>query len=145
MRFRLNEFAYDRHKIEDMLVNKSPEIVEHLIKIYLYPDDVNTNHWKDEIYSFINRVPKIKFNNKFPSSKFIYEKTYGVWWDTIPNMIKKVVSEYGDYHINYNIGDILDFCSRYFNWLSRELSSNGLILKKNVYSTIDELLVDYEN
>ena len=132
MKFRLVEFAYDRRKIEDILVNKSPEILEHLIKIYFYPGNDNTNHWKDEIYSFINRVPKIKFNN-----------TFGVWGDTIPNIVDKVLDEYGDSNREYNMSDCLDFCSRYFTWLSNELSSKGLISKKDVYEIIDNLLHDY--
>ena len=143
MKFRLVEFAYDRRKIEDILVNKSPEILEHLIKIYFYPGNDSINHWKDEIYSFINRVPKVKFNNKFPSSKFIYDKTYGVWWDTIPNIVDKVLDEYGDSNRDSNMSDCLDFCSRYFTWLSNELSSKGLISKKDVYEIIDNLLHDY--
>lgn len=150
MKIYLTEFAEKQTEIGKDLKSHTSELLETLIKIYLYPNHESTNHWKKEVYSFIHRVPLMKKPRKhvYPSNKFIYNNTWKIWGDTCPAKVKVIEKDYGPSIFNstslnnfYNI--IEAYCEEYFNWLSNTLSQDGAVSRQEVYNKIDELLTKY--
>lgn len=140
MRFKLVEFAYSKRKIEDSLVDHTGEIINHIIKLCLYPHSEYENHWKKEVYSFIHDIKKLNYNNKFPSAKFIYDKTFGVWSDTISERIDSIEEEYGK-SLEYNVySKCYTVCDAYFRWLASQLSTKGIVSISKVCEELDKLI-----
>lgn len=145
----LTELAIEKRHLEDRLIDRSVEIIEHLLCIVLDPKNVNRDHWTSEIYAFINNVPILKSTKKLPTEQFIYDSTYGVWQDNILN------SEYFNRQIesiceeeNIDIPDDIcstqtEFdmiCAEYFKWLSDALSKSGKVTRSSCKNKIDELI-----
>lgn len=145
----LTELAIEKRHLEDRLIDRSVEIIEHLLCIVLDPKNVNRDHWTSEIYAFINNVPILKSTKKLPTEQFIYDSTYGVWQDNILN------SEYFNRQIesiceeeNIGIPDDIGstqtefdmICAEYFKWLSATLSKSGKVTRSSCKNKIDELI-----
>ena len=64
MRIFVTEFAESKKEIERELKPKTENIIEHLFKLYLVPEHTAVNHWKQEIYSFLHTIDKLKGNIK---------------------------------------------------------------------------------
>lgn len=54
----------DRSKNINKIRGMKKVIAEHCIKLYLYPDDISSNHWMKEIRSYIEKIFNTKDNNK---------------------------------------------------------------------------------
>lgn len=131
--------AAENKMIRDRLESNTPQIIEHIIKLCLYPKNESTNHWNREIWAAIHFVQKQKRTNKFPSSKFIYEATWGTDGDMLDQFLQLVLSEYGDPKSALQV-NIEHTCIEYFKWLSNNLSENGLVTNQQVTDKLDELL-----
>ena len=68
-------FSRRKSDIAAMIEENTREIIQHLIKLWLYSDAETCNHWKQEVYGFLYQVPRLKGSNKFPSKKFILNNT----------------------------------------------------------------------
>ena len=77
MRIFVTEFAESKKEIERELKPKTENIIEHLFKLYLVPEHTAVNHWKQEIYSFLHTIDKLKGSNKRPTKEQIYKWTFG--------------------------------------------------------------------
>lgn len=140
------EYAMQKDKIKNKLIDNTEPVIEHLLKLYLMPEHTSVNHWKQEIATFINKVGNLKGTNKFPKFKQIYDWTYGSYQDVITNpnyldkMIKTIIYDY-DLEIDYYIEEVVEnfnrICETYFTWLARELSEWGVISKIDIYKTLD--------
>lgn len=128
----------DNKMIRDRLEARTPQIIEHIIKICLYPNNMSINHWKREIWAAIHVVQKQKKTNKFPSSKFIFESTWGIDGDMLDQFIQIVLSEYGEYETNIN--GVEECCIQYFRWLSEKLSAYGFVTNQDVSDELDRIL-----
>ncbi len=49
------------------LADSSENVIDHLIKIVLWPNMQEQNHWKKEVWNLIRSVPKLKSSNRFPT------------------------------------------------------------------------------
>ena len=147
MIIKFNEYAYKRRQIEDRLYESTDKIIEHLIKLYLMPTHESANHWKREIYSFLNKVDKLKGSNKRPTQSQIYTWTFGNKEDTIDNYFVRGMLDTINYDYNENIKinlnkfrtDIIDICKSYFMWLAKELSVKGIITPQQVYIKLERI------
>ena len=77
------EFANSKSNIATKLQIMSKPIIEHLFYLTLDKNNSAANHWKSEIYAFLNEIDKLKNSNKYPKQKFIYDNTYGFKQDCI--------------------------------------------------------------
>lgn len=145
----LTELAIEKRHLEDRLIDRSVEIIEHLLCIVLDPKNVNRDHWTSEIYAFINNVPILKSTKKLPTEQFIYDSTYGVWQDNILNneyfdrQIESICEEENieipnDIEMTQNNVDFV--CSCYFSWLATHLSEDGVIDDEECYKYLDTVL-----
>lgn len=82
--------------IRKSLSGKSEGIVTHLMRLYKYPENSSVNHWRGEVFNFINSVPTVKGYSRFPQPQWLAD----VIWDNIDyNDIsmweRGMVSKYG--------------------------------------------------
>lgn len=131
--------AAENKMIKDRLESSTPQVIEHIIKICLYPENESVNHWSREVWAAIHVVQKQKRTKKFPSSKFIFEATWGTDGDMLDQFIQLVLAEYGDPKsvVKVNIEHI---CIEYFKWLSKNLSENGFVTNQDVDNQLNSLL-----
>lgn len=122
-------------KISDQTGN----IVEHIIKLVEYPDAQERNHWKQEIFSFLHRVSKLRNTKKLPSTKLIM-KALTIYNDMVPELKNGVHRTYKNYTPrNLDDDKILSILLSYENWHANELSLHGLVIDEDVYDKLDEL------
>ena len=149
MKLFVTEFAENKKEIERSLKPLTEKIIEHLFKLYLLPNNESVKHWKKEIYSFIHSIDKLKGSNKRPTSKQIYEWTFGKKADIFDDdyyvevMVDTIEYEYSTTigkNVNSIKNDMYVLCDNYFKWLSNELSVKGLISPQSVYAELDNLL-----
>lgn len=123
------------------LDSKGQRVIDHLIKLYLYPDSKYVNHWKQEVYNFIHSVDSIKGKHKTPSDTFIYDNIYGKYnINYTNNSINAILDDYGDPDFDFDFDDIHQFISNYVKWLSVELNQKEVISRKSIYSELDSLM-----
>lgn len=128
-----------RKEIRLQLKRQSGEITEHLIKLMLYPNAQERNHWKHEIYAFVHSVPKVKGINKFPSESFIFE-SLTIYLDNVPGLMWHVKREESDLvpeDANPNL--VESIVQDYMEWLAKQLSKYGTVESADVFAKLDEL------
>lgn len=131
--------SFDKQTIKLKLANCAEQLTDHLIKLYLFPNTDYVTHWRKEVWNFLNKVPRFSYNNKRPSSKFIYDIISG-YVDDAENLMYTTMSEY-DAHVpqRFDPDELEAMLSDYFEWLSNELSENGSTTSSKVYDKLKEL------
>ena len=138
MKIYVRAFAITNKAAKDYLISKTPVVIDHLIKVLLYPDVQEQNHWKKEIASALNTVPAIKSSNRKPKPKFIYENTFDAWKETIEDRICAIVEDIVEVPIAFDISDVYHAIGEYFEWLSDNLSYSTLKFS-DIYSEIESI------
>lgn len=118
--------SQSRKNIVADLEEKAVPLVKYLVKIIMFQERGNLKHWCDELGGFINRVPRLKSNNKLPSADVIYHAI----WDERSNYLSMVIDdvEYTNPKYTPIVLDeyiIRNFCEDYIEWLSIKLSTGG--------------------
>ena len=134
--------------IKQDLKNCSKNLRVHLILIYLFREDINVNHWLNEVFGSCHDVAKCKINNKYPKPEFIYESLWGYWEDTFDdNILSEVdyvlVKENLSTEVRFNSDNLHNFLDDYFEWLSIQLSQRGSVRLAEVKSYVSSLLSEY--
>lgn len=70
----LFEMAFERRKAMDTIVNLSPQIFEHFIKLFVVNIPLTKNHWVKEINGWFNIINKIYLKPK--NRRLSYEEIY---------------------------------------------------------------------
>lgn len=131
----------DRNKIYDRLTDKADQLVNHLIKLLLYPTSDSAYHWKLEVYSYVHSVSRIK-TNRYPDKYFIRD-CLGIYNDTIWDRIRVIQKDYGAVKITSDDAKRIKrkICA-YQHWLSSQLSINGMVAKTDVLKILDNLILN---
>jgi hypothetical protein len=134
-------FANRKSDVAAMIEENTREVIEHLIKLWLFPDAEDCNHWKQEVYNFLYRVPRLKGSNKFPSKKFILKNTIDVNRRSITSLLRIVLTDYGDSYaqVRQRYATMQTHIEYYFEWLAEELSKHGEVARNDVYSELSKL------
>lgn len=143
MHFYIQGFADSRQQIISDLKAGTGHVLRHLIKIFLYPNAQEQNHWKGEVARFLYNVPKTKSNKKYPSKLFIYNHTWNIYEDNFDRWVDAVIGDMKEIPTSYDIGSLYNACEEYFSWLSEELSKYGIIKYDDAYSEIEEIRNNY--
>lgn len=71
---KLFEMAHERKDAKDTVTNLSPQIMLHLVKIFVFESPENVNHWASEINNWLNIIDDIylKQNKKKLSHYDLY-------------------------------------------------------------------------
>lgn len=134
-------YAFSK-KMKDIaadLDEKSEQIILHLIKLQLYPDNTAVSHWRQEVYNFLHSVPSLKGSSKLPSSQFIMKYTWEYDKKWMPSYIKNVIGEYGTPKSYIDNNQLSSTCEDYFTWLADKLSTEKLVSKPEVYEKLKSI------
>ena len=127
-------------KVYDNIASHSAEMNKHIMKLLFYPDSQYVSHWQHEIYSFLNSVPKLKNNNKFPKVDLIL-KALSIYDDMIDAFIEPVQDEESELTpCNIPLPKIESAIQKYHNWIATELSSKGVVSQSAIRSKLTELV-----
>lgn len=70
----LFEMAHERKDAKNKITNLSPQLIKHIVKLFVFdsPDDIN--HWKGEINGWLSQLfdIRLKPNNKHPDKNTLY-------------------------------------------------------------------------
>lgn len=103
------------------------ELIMHLIKLRIYPDSQECNHWRKEVAEKLHRVDSFKGSHKLPSVQFILHNTYFVHASRITHYIDIVKKDY-EYNVtSCSIDVLLDDIRDYFEWLANQLAETGRV------------------
>ncbi len=143
MYFYIRGFADSRQQIISDLKAGTGQVLRRLIKIFLYPNAQEQNHWKGEVARFLYNVPKTKSNKKYPSKSFIYNHTWNIYEDNFDRWVDAVTGDMEETPASCDIGSLYNACEEYFSWLSNELSKSGIIRYNDSYSVVERIRSDY--
>lgn len=141
--YHICELAKKQKEIIDYLTNgERDKWVTHLMKIQIFDSDERLiDHWKHEIYSLFNNIPKLKNNNKFPSKDFIFK----ILWEHYGDRLFTFIDIAQDDEPNERLKSQLNFTQitlntkNYFEWIANKLSTQGKISSMEVYNKLWEI------
>ena len=126
-------------EVEMKLWHDSGNILRHIV-LYLCSDNEELKkHWSNEIFNFINNVPRLKGSNKFPSAQLIYDNTYKVWYDSVDAGMPKLFKSENLPYDKQKCDEATIRAEKYFIWLANELSINGFITRQDCYNVLESL------
>lgn len=143
MYYHISGFADSRNQIKTELRSVTKIVMNHLIKVFLYPNVQEQNHWKREIAQSLNDIAKQKGKNRFPTAKFLLQNTWEIYKDTLSTRLPVIIESIEETPINYDINNVYKAIHDYFNWLCDELSKTGIVRYNIIYSKIEELRSKY--
>lgn len=136
--------AAKQSEYESKLALIFPEVITHIAKLYLFPNNINKNHWQREIYILISQAPKLKHSKKFPKAKWIVDKTVGEYKDRLDvfeaNLIFLKNSGMPDMKKNATALELYGICQSYMNWLAEKLSTRGVVFEDEVKTQLTNLI-----
>jgi hypothetical protein len=145
----LREMAYKREKIENRILDYSPTITEHIIKLLLFSAYKDPQKdWIDSIVKVIDIIAGMKWkaNNKYLPIEDYFENFYTNWftsdtdYDQINRTVKNVLEEYNDIPTKYTNDEfprkewmkkIKSFYIELSEWLSKGTLTK-LVLKEMI-------------
>ena len=139
----IRAFSRSRTDVLNKLADNSEHVIDHLIKVFLWPDVQEQAKWKEEIWNFIRSVPKLKSSNKFPSYKQIKNEIWNSYEDVIYEHIGLWIDEISEEHIPFDYEDVYHAIEEYMTWLANTLSEKGVVRSSEVYSKIEDLRLKY--
>lgn len=138
-------YAYAMHKkdIAASIESNTRSIIKHLIKLRMFKDSQYVEHWRKEVYNFLNEIPMLKNSHKFPSKQFILDNTINLHINKIQYFVTGIEkdSRYEGMYPNwdYNIYELKSNIIEYFGWISERLSEDGSVFQNEVFNKLDEL------
>lgn len=143
MKRYIRSFAVTKREVQADLRAAARVVIEHLIKIFLYPHAQETGHWKREVAAALNDVPKMKGSNKLPKAKFILDSSWMAWEDVFDRKVEVVKEDMIEHPIDADVDVLYGAIDDYFNWISNELSQFGSISFTSIYREINYLQNKY--
>lgn len=136
---RLVEFSTPRRDEMGRLDQASDKVIEHLVKIWMFPGYRSTKTWTDELWKFLHKTRKVKKGGYLPA-KDIYQTT---WLDNMGS-VRPYCETYADFHADGEFpvpmrsdyenryDELYRIMGTYFRELSDALSENGTISVSDV-------------
>lgn len=135
----ISAMSEPRREIYRQLAAGGKQVLRHLIRLMLYPDDISCNHWESEIVAFVGDVDKVKGRNKFPNKSFILDALQ-VQNDMIEQVTKQVVLTERDLHPHeVTQATLTSGVEFYQNWLATKLSADGIIDPHEAFCILEKV------
>lgn len=143
MKRYIKSAAMKRSDIGDYLEEQTLPLIEALAQLYLFPDSECKNHWRQEVWSTLYRIKRIKGKHKRPKADFIIQNTWKEHQDNVITMLDVAVE-----HENQLIPDTSrlnnshkfeSIVKEYIFWLAEQLSSTDILSPKACYNKLEEL------
>jgi hypothetical protein len=146
MNTRLFEMAFDRQTAKNKVIDLSPQIFDHLLKIWVLDIPQSSQHWRREIDAWLGQIDKIylKLSKRKPPAKDLYD-----WliFDSAPHYseeyIDKTIGKWS--RGNYKGVNVREYdASVVLNQILSVIDKVCTDISKDNYVTIDEYLGDKE-
>lgn len=123
----------------DEIKNHSYLLVLHLAKLFMFPYEDWSNHWKGEIRAHLGKTRRIRPKNKFlPAEDIVDAILSTVNLDTIILAAKSAVDEKPP--INTDTAEIKEGILDYLSWAANGLSQSGGLSMSQVDRKLDEII-----
>lgn len=139
----VRSFADTRSQIKSYLRGATKVVMNHLIKVWLYPEVQEQNHWKKEIAQALNDIPKVKGKNKYPDYRFLIQNTWNVYEDSLEDRVDVIISSMKEDPTPFDFENIYRAMSDYFDWICFRLSEKGIVRYSDIYDEIEEIRMIY--
>lgn len=139
---QIAEFADSLSEIKSDLRGKYMNTcIKHLLKLYLFSDSQNKNHWRVEVYASFNKVAKLRGNNKYPKPELIFNTIWNHYSDILVNFVEDIFDEEPNEELTTTITgfEAENKLKQYIKWLSNQLGTKGSVTKSEVYSKLEEI------
>lgn len=119
--------------------DKADEIDRHIIRLVLYPHAQEVNHWKQEIYGFLNTMKKLRNTKKLPNAKFILKclQISNDMTDALMYQVTRIEKELTP--IDVSEDQVVEAIEGYQKWLAHELSTRGVIIPDDAYRVLSQV------
>lgn len=114
------------------------ELILHLIKLRMYPDAQECNHWRKEVAEKLHRVDSFKGSHKLPNVAFIMQNTFDVHEHRIPKYIHIAEVDYDYDSVSFDRGILIDDIRDYFEWVANELQADGRIAYADIITHLKD-------
>lgn len=146
----LNEMAFKRAELLFKINNMADVIIEHLIKVYLYPKHDSCNHWIKEVTYNILKIGvktkggRLKYKDYFThlflkplTNKVNYSKNYTIDLKYLKSITDLIISDYETR--DYYLEGLAKFIEEVMVEISIGLSKN-ILNRYIIFSIIKRLL-----
>lgn len=146
---RLLEMAFSRSEAIRRFRNNDENRIEHLILVYLYPDNDAANHWIDEICAWSCKSYRTKPGNKLLSAKTIYDILWlqpkdGYSKNSIDVFLSNLRLDKHLPEVEYNYDSLMEYLESFFIWISNELAQKDNLNKSRIKEVIKGLINAYK-
>lgn len=133
------EMSVPRNVELDEIKNHSYLLVLHLAKLFMFPYEDWSNHWKGEIRAHLGKTRRIRPKNKFlPADEIVDAILSTVDLDAIISDAVSAVNKKPP--INTNTAEIKEGILEYLSWAANGLSQYGGLSMLQVDRKLDEIL-----
>lgn len=115
------------------------ELIEHLIKLWFFPDSQDRHHWRREVAEKLHRISSFKGSHKLPSKQFILEHSIKVHNQYMLQYIKDIKRYYGKSENSASTVVMEHQIRKYFDWIAGELSRRPHVPFPEIYETLEVL------
>lgn len=144
---RLREMSRERNKILYSLGASEDQRVENLIQIFLYRDTTTVHHWISELYASCRKMDRCKANHRYLDYKTVAQELWYSWSDCYYDRHDVYCDDVSrKEHLpipEHNADNLYQFMGDYHLWLSKELSTRGIVNFNDVDSKVRDLLRKY--
>ena len=134
--------ALPRREISAKLDETTRTVIQHIIKVLLFPKSPKVPDWKQEVYDGLHNVSLIKGTNRLPSDRFILKNTIERYKQFIPVWQYNIVTDYYIIH-GYPVEIPYDHLEKkiksYYQWLAGQLTVFGDVARTDVYDKLKSL------
>lgn len=128
-----------RQEVGATIEQGTRELINHLIKLWQYPDSLDIAKWRKEVAEKLNQVDTFKGKHTLPSAQFILDNSWRIWRPKLPNMVQYIIDDYGQPTTDKGFNLMRDRIDEYFMWLARMLSNDGQVSYAQIYRTLEML------
>lgn len=123
--------------------SKTIPVMNALAQLYYFPNNVNKNHWRKEVWANFHRIQRIKRTNKLPSFDFIMMNTLECNKDQFTVVKEFVIDKESDFNPDpermHNDNKFRDLVRDYFEWLATQFTTKVEIRQTDIYNKLEEL------
>lgn len=143
MKLYVKSSAMKRADLAADIESKTIPVMNALAQLYYFPNNVNQEHWRREVWANFHRMQRIKRTNKLPSFDFIMLNTLECNKDqfqTVKQFVLRKESECSpDPERIHNDSQFRDLTRDYFEWLATQFTTKVEIPALDVYEKLAEL------
>lgn len=139
MKRKIYAMAASRKDAMRQIQDVSLPLIEHLIKLYMFPNAGYKTHWSKEVRNFFNSAPKLKGSNKLLSYKNIRD-AIALYEDQIDHLMKSVFTEYRQFEVERNdVAEAERMIGDYLDWACEQVAAHIVFNSFGVMSKLEEI------